>query len=582
MNLLHFLGQEYGSSAGGLMKNPEDDMPEELQVVGHPVVRVDARAKLSGEAKYSADFLEVKALQGKILRSPYAHAEILRIDTAKAGALPGVHAIVTFHDAPGVPFEGGEDSLPDPVAPVYVLNSVVRHVGDEVAAVAADTLEIAEEALDRIEIEYKQLPFVLDAEAAVASGAPIVRGGGTNVAGREPISFERGDAENGMTQADFVMEGTYRTQSTSPLSLEPRYCVAQWQGERLRVWKSSRHVHGDRNRLAKVFGVPHENVRVAGMYMGAGFGSKDESRLGVITALVARKARHAVRIGYTREEELAFGKWRHATVTRVKLGMKRDGSISAIDAHSVLNTGPYAPGFGVAQRLGHGLTYLYKSANARFEGKVAFTNAPVAGSYRGLGAPQAHFALESLADEVAEHLGMDPLEFRKRNHVRPEGQPGSRRTPPDEIVPAQPIEGGIAFSSNYLAECLEEGAKRIGWKPRPKGPRKLRVNGKFRGMGMAACIYKTGQNSSSAIVKVKPDGTAELLMSTMEIGQGAWTILTQIAAETVGIKFENVKGIFADTGEARRLSLPDWRRCRRDRTPSGRFSKPPHVCSRRG
>ncbi|MGH7845130.1 MAG: xanthine dehydrogenase family protein molybdopterin-binding subunit [Candidatus Binatia bacterium] len=529
------------------MKTVDARSKTALGIVGHSPVRVDAHAKLSGEARYSADFLEVEALQGKILRSPYAHAEILHIGTAKAEALPGVRAIVTFKDAPAIPFEEGDDTLPDPVAPVYVLNPIVRHVGDEVAAVAADTLEIAEEALGKIEVEYKQLPFVLDAEAAVASGAPLVRGGGSNVAGREPILFERGDAEAGMAQADFVIEGTYRTQSTSPLSLEPRYCVAQWEGERLMVWKSSRHVHGDRNRLAKVFGRSHENVRVIGLYMGAGFGSKDESRLGVITALAAQKAGQAVRIGYTREEELAFGKWRHATVTKIKMGMKRDGSVTAIDASSVLNTGPYAPGFGVAQRLGHGLTYLYTTANARFEGKVAFTNAPVAGSYRGLGAPQAHFALESLADEAAERLGMDPLEFRKRNHVRPDGQPGSRRTPPGEIVPAQPIEGGIAFSSNYLAECLEEGAKRIGWKTRPKGPRKLLVNGKHRGMGMAACIYKTGQNNSSAVVKVKADGTAELFMSTMEIGQGAWTILTQIAAETLGLKFENIKGIFADT-----------------------------------
>ena len=529
------------------MKTMDRLKNDRLQVVGHSVVRVDARDKIAGAARFSADFLEVETLQGKLLRSPYPYAEIVRVDTAKAKAMPGVRAIVTFKDAPRNPFEDGDDSMPHPVAPVYALNPIVRHVGDEVAAVAADTLEIAEEAVGKIEVEYKQLPFVLDAEAAVASGAPLVRGGGTNVAGREPIFFERGNAQAGMADADFVMEGTYRTQSTSPLSLEPRYCVARWEGERLMVWKSSRHVHGDRNRLAKVFGLPHENVRVIGMYMGAGFGSKDESRLAVITALAAQKAGQAVRIGYTREEELAFGKWRHAAVTRIKMGLKRDGSITAIDASSILNTGPYAPGFGVAQRLGHGLTYLYTSANARFEGKVAFTNAPVAGSYRGLGAPQAHFALESLADEVAERLGMDPLEFRKRNHVRPEGQPGTRRTPPGEIVPAQPIEGGIAFSSNYLAECLEEGAKRIGWKPRPKGPRKLLVNGKHRGVGMAGCIYKTGQNSSSAVVKVKADGTADLFMSTMEIGEGAWTILTQIAAETLGLGFEKVKGTFADT-----------------------------------
>ncbi|MBI2987541.1 MAG: xanthine dehydrogenase family protein molybdopterin-binding subunit [Deltaproteobacteria bacterium] len=521
--------------------------PFQLQVVGRSVTRIDARDKVTGEARYSADYLEAEALQGKTLRSPYPHAEIVGIDASKAEALPGVRAVVTFHDAPESPFEEGDESVPEsPVQPVYVLNRVVRHVGDEVAAVAADTLEIAEEAMGKIEVEYKIHPFVLDAEAAVLPGAPLVRGGGRNVAGRKPILLERGDVVAGMAEADVVVEGTYRTQATSPLSLEPRYCVARWQGGRLTVWKSSRNVYGDRRRLAKVFGLPPEGVRVIGLYLGAGFGAKDETRLAAITALLARKTGRPVRMGYTREEELGFGKWRHATVNRIRMGLKRNGSIIAIDSRSVLNTGPYAPGFGVAERLGHGLTYLYTCANARFEGKVAFTNSPVAGSYRGLGAPQAHFALESLVDEAAERLGIDPLEFRKRNHVRPEGQAGHYQ-PGEELVPPQPIEGGIPFSSNFLAECLEEGAKRIGWKPRPHGPRKLKVNGRYRGMGMACCIYKTGQSNSSATVKVKADGTAELFMSIMEIGQGAWTILMQIAAETLGLRFDDIKGVFADT-----------------------------------
>ncbi|MGH8526983.1 MAG: xanthine dehydrogenase family protein molybdopterin-binding subunit, partial [Gammaproteobacteria bacterium] len=231
----------------------------------------------------------------------------------------------------------------------------------------------------------------------------------------------------------------------------------------------------------------------------------------------------------------------------MRMGLKHDGTITAIDATSALNTGPYAPGFGVASRLGHGLTYLYSCPNARFVGKVAFTNSPVAGSYRGLGAPQAHFALESLADEAAEKLHMDPLEFRRRNHVRPEGQPGKRTTPLESLVPAQPIEGGIPFSSHLLAQCLDEGAKRIGWKPRPGGPRRLETGGKYRGVGVACCIYKTGQSQSSAIVKIREDGSAELLMSIAEIGQGAWTILTQIVAETLGIGFEKVRATFADT-----------------------------------
>jgi len=518
-----------------------------LRVVGQSVTRVDAEAKVAGRAEFSADRMAAKdLLHGKTLRSPHAHAEIVSIDTAKAEALAGVYAVVSYRDAPAVPFESGDESGDAPVAPVYLLNQTVRHVGDEIAAVAAESEAIAEAALGLIQVNYRLLPFVLDEQGALAADAPSVRGG-SNLAGGAPIEFSRGDLDRGMKEAELIVEQTYRTQSTSPVALEPRYCVASWQDERLTVWKASRNVYGDRDKLARVFQLPHDRVRVIAAYLGGGFGSKDETRLALITALLARRAKRPVRMGYTREEELGYGKWRHATTTRIKIGLKRDGTMTAIDAASALNTGPYAPGYGVASRLGHGLTYLYRCANARFVGKVAYTNSPVAGSYRGLGAPQAHFALESLADEVAERLGIDPLEFRLRHCVGPEGQPGARVTPVDQLIPAQPIEGGVPFSSNLLQECLREGAKRIAWQPRPAGPRKRLVNGKYRGMGLAACIYKTGQSQSSALVKWRPDGSAELFMSISEIGQGAWTVLRQLVAETLDLDFKDVHGTFADT-----------------------------------
>ena len=522
--------------------------PSALRIVGYSVTRVDAHAKVTGTADFSGDRLSDKQLLfGKTLRSPYASAEIVGIDTSKAAALPGVHAVITYRDAPEIPFEAGDDSDPNtPVAPVYLLNRVLRHAGDEVAALAADSEAVAEEALRLIQVDYRVLPFVLDEQAALKPDAPSVRGGG-NLAGAEPIEFSRGDIASGMKAAELVVERTYRTQSTSPLALEPRYAVASWQGGRLTVWKASRNVHGDRDKLARIFQLPHDQVRVVAAYLGGGFGSKDETRLGHLTALLALKAGRPVRMGYTREEELGFGKWRHAATTTLRAGLKRNGAFTAMDTASTLNTGPYAPGYGVASRLGHGLTYLYRCANARFVGKVAFTNAPVAGSYRGLGAPQAHFALESFADEIAEQLGIDPLEFRLRHCVGVDGQPGLRVTPADGLIPSQPIEGGVPFSSNLLTRCLEEGAKRIGWRPRPNGPRKRVVNGKFRGMGLAACIYKTGQSQSSSIVKIKADGSAELFMSITEIGQGAWTVLRQIAAETLGIAFDKVRATYADT-----------------------------------
>jgi len=530
-----------------MAKLPTQKIPA-LKIVGHSVNRVDAHAKVTGAAEFSGDRVgDKQLLWGKTLRSPYAHAEILSIDTAKAESLPGVHAVITYRDAPEIPFEAGDDSAAaGPVVPVYLLNRILRHAGDEVAAVAAESEAIAEEALRLIHVDYRPRPFVLNEVDALEDGAPSVRGG-SNLAGAEPIEFSRGDIARGMKQAELVIEQTYRTQSTSPLALEPRYSVASWDGDRLTVWKASRNVHGDREKLARIFQLPHDHVRVVAAYLGGGFGSKDETRLGHLTALLARKARRPVRMGYTREEELGFGKWRHAATTTIRMGLKRDGAITAIDTSSTLNTGPYAPGYGVASRLGHGLTYLYRCANARFVGKVAYTNSPVAGSYRGLGAPQAHFALESFADEVAERLAIDPLEYRLRRCVRREGQPGTRVTPDEGLIPSQPIEGGVPFSSNLLTRCLEEGARKIAWQPRPDGPRKRLVAGKYRGMGLAACIYKTGQSQSSAIVKLKVDGSAELLMSITEIGQGAWTVLRQIAAETLGIGFDRVHATFADT-----------------------------------
>ncbi|MGE5215532.1 MAG: xanthine dehydrogenase family protein molybdopterin-binding subunit [Chloroflexota bacterium] len=525
-------------------KNPTSTQSS-LRVVGRSVPRVDALAKVTGKAEFSADRLPAtQYLHGKTLRSPHAHAQILRIDTRKAEALGGVAAVVTFRDAPEIPYEAGDNT--SAAAPVYLLNRTVRHVGDEIAAVAAVTEEIADQALSLIEVEYRQLPFVLEAERALESGAPSVRGG-TNLAGKEPIEFSRGDVGRGMQQAEIVFDQTYRTHSTSPLALEPRYSVASWDDDRLTVWKASRNVYGDREKLATIFALPHDRVRVIAAYMGGGFGSKDETRLGAITALLARKAGKPVRMGYSREEELGYGKWRHATTTEIRMGLQRNGTITAIDTTSTLNTGPYAPGYGVASRLGHGLTYLYRCANARFVGKIAYTNSPVAGSYRGLGAPQAHFALESCADEIAEKLGIDPLEFHLRNCVGPEGQPGARMTAIDQLIPAQPIEGGVPFSSNLLAQCLRAGAERIGWKARPDGPRKRLIDGKYRGMGLAACIYKTGQSQSSAKVTIRNDGGAELLMSISEIGQGAWTILRQIVAETLGVDFDKVHATFADT-----------------------------------
>ena len=531
-------------------------LESETSLVGGRHGNVDGPLKVTGRARYIADLAFPGMLWGKILRSPYAHAQILELDTSEAERLPGVRAVITFKDAPPISIEGSaEAGIGD--APVYVLEQTVRHVGDEVAAVAADTQEIAEAALECIRVEYEELPAIFDAEEALAVNAPRVRASG-NLAGGRPVLLARGDVNAGLDDADLVVEETYTTGFTSALPLEPRGCIAEWDSSHLTVWKSGRNAHGDRERLASVLGLPLHRVRVLNPTIGASFGNKDESRLQFLTALLSKKSGRPVKIIYTLSEELRCGRWRHPSKITIRMGVKTDGTIIAIDARCVMNTGPYVPGTNVCRRAGHAITYLYRCANVRYEGFVVYTNTPVAGSYRALGAPQGHFALESHVDLVAESLGMDSLTFRQKNQVGPEGQPGEAFKPSGRLVPAQPVEGGIPFSSNGLTQCLADGAAAAGWTsklgPRRRGVVSQKGSGSgqekrsvLRGLGMAASIYQTGQAASSAFVRVNADGTAQVIMGTVDVGQGSNTTLALIAAETLGLPLAEVSGYFADT-----------------------------------
>jgi len=508
--------------------------------VGVSVPRIGLDAKVRGEARYTADLRRPGMLYGRVLRSPHAHARIRRIDATKALRLPGVHAVLTYEDAPDVRIDA--DLLP--------LDRVLRFVGDEVAVVAAERESIAEDALSLIEVEYDVLPAVFDAEEALAPDAPQLHEGGNLVGGR-PLVVERGSVEEGMQGAARVFEGRFRTQMHGPAGMETRAALAEWDGDQVTVWKTSRAVHAvDRRNLARVLGIPEENVRVICTTMGGGFGNKDESRLAVLAALLARKTGRPVRIEYGRGEEFVAGRNRQETEIEVKIGAAEDGTPTAIDMRATMNAGAYvASGMGVTRRIGQGALYLYTCANARFEGITAYTNRPAGGSFRGLGAPLGHFALEVLVDQMAARLGIDPLDYRLRHHVTAAGQPGTRSTPPGELVSDQPVEGGVPFSSNGLRECLLAGADRIGWRerrlPNGAGSGSLR-----RGLGMAMGIYKGGAGpSAQAEVRVAPDGRVRVAIGNVDVGQGSETVLAQIAAEALGVPVSRVQMALADTGE---------------------------------
>ena len=518
-------------------------MPEDtLTVVGTAAPRVGLAEKVRGQVRYTADLKLPGMLYGKVLRSPHAHARIVRVDGARAQATPGVFAVVTHRDAPA------ERIDPD----LAVLDSIVRYVGDEVAAVAAETEHLAEDALRAIAVEYEVLPHVLNPEAALAPGAPAIHPGGNLIPGC-PLILERGDVARGFAEAARVFEAAYRTQSHSPAGMEPRAALAAWEGDRLTVWKTSRAVHAtDQPRLARVFGLPLHHVRVICPAMGGGFGNKDESRLSYLAALLARKAGRPVRIEYQRDEEFVAGRSRQESRTRLRIGVRRDGGFAAVEARTLLGGGAYvATGMRVVRRVGQGPIYLYTCPNVRFEGNAAYTNRPPGGSFRGMGGPLGHFALECLVDEVADALGVDPLEYRLRHHVRREGQPGARQTPPGELLPDEPVEGGVPFSSHGLRECLEAGAARIGWRERRR-PTASAAGPVRRGMGMAMCIYRGGAGLESEVeMRITREGRGRLGIGVVDVGQGSQTVLAQMVAEEVGLALDQVDVVMADTATTR-------------------------------
>jgi xanthine dehydrogenase molybdenum-binding subunit len=514
-------------------------MQQAPELIGTSVSRIGLDAKVRGEAAYTADLKRPGMLYGRALRSPHPHARIRRIDSSRALALPGVHLVLTHEDVPDVRIDA--DLLP--------LDDTVRFAGDEVAVVVAERPSIAEDALALVEVEYEVLPPLFEAGEALQPGAPAIHEGG-NLVGGDVLVVERGDAEAGLADSARVFSGHFHTQMHSPAGMETRAALAEWDGDRVTVWKTSRAVHAvDRRTLARVLEVPEEHVRVICSAMGGGFGAKDESRLAVLTALAARRVERPVRIEYSRVEEFTAGRNRQETDIDLDIGVDEHGAPVAVRMRALMNAGAYvASGMGVTRRIGQGPIYLYTTPHARFEGRTVYTNRPAGGSFRGLGAPLGHFALEVVIDQIAHNLEIDPLDYRLAHHVTPAGQPGDRQTPPDELVPDQPVEGGVPFSSNALHECIEAGANRIGWREH-RAPTGNASGPRRRGIGMALGNYKGGGNvMAEAEVRVTPDGRVVVAIGNVDVGQGSETVLAQMAAAALGAPLDAIELVMADTG----------------------------------
>ncbi len=491
------------------------DVEEELRIVGKPIARVDGVERVTGAAKYTTDIQLPRMVHGKFLRSPYPHARVVNVDTSEAERMPGVRAILHSKNIVSNRFTANRDLFPE----------FVRFAGDEVAAVFADSEAEARAALQKIRVEYEPLPYVLDARAAVEPGAPQVTPDG-NLLNGEPERYARGDVDKGFAEADVIVEGVFRTSAQIHTALESHSCVANWDGKTMTVWESTQDVANIADRIAKAVNLEKTHVRVLSHFVGGAFGAKfGAGKYSVLAAQMSHRLKRPVRFVLDRwEDNLAAGQ-RSPTEQRLKLGAKADGKLTAIQLVAYNNVGAYATWGPYVEGPAR---ELYACENVQTTVYNVFTHTPPFAAFRAPGFVEAIFAFESLMDELAARLNMDPLELRYKNY--------------SNVFP----ENGKAYTSNGLLDAYQAGARAIGWEEKRQAARQ---NGSIRrGVGMASQIwYGAGAPPSYAVLKINPDATATIITATQDMGQGTKTILCQIAAEELGIPLDKIGIEIADT-----------------------------------
>jgi CO/xanthine dehydrogenase Mo-binding subunit len=504
-------------------------MLEPLVTVGRANPRLDALERVTGRARYSADVKIPGMLYARVLRSPHPHARIVRIDAARALALTGVSAVITHENCKLVWASG------DTANTRYVFNNPVRYFGDAVAVVAASDRHLAEQALKLISVEYEVLPFVLDAEKALADGAVEVQPGGNLIPRngppgtprvREPSVYTRGNLEQGFAAADVVVEGHYVTKHHNNAQMELRVALAQWEGGKLTVYTPTQGVTNCRDDIAAAFGLERDQVRVVCEYMGGGFGNKNQCQdTDLMAAELARVTEKPVMLELTRKEDWLgiHGRW--PTTQHYRVGAKRDGTLTAIDFRGYAGMGPHRKSSGDIAGL-----EFYRCPNVRKELYTVFTNMTTSANYRAPAYPQGVFGIASALDDVCHRLTLDPLEFYRVNATR-EWQD---QTP---------------YTSSGLMECLERGAAAFDWQRRWR-PAASDTGAIKRGVGLAIGAFGAGLGRSSAVLRLDGTGVLHVHVGVTDIGTGAKTTMAMIAAEAMSMPLEQVRVVWGDTDRA--------------------------------
>jgi len=511
-------------------------MGHTYHVVGHAEARSDGEDKVTGKAVYTVDVKLQGMAYGKILRSPYAHARLIRVDASKAEKLPGVFAVITRDDQRGLAMFGA--AYKDQT---IVAVDKARYAGDPVAAVAAVDEATAEEALTLIDVDYEELPMVTTIDEALAPGAPLVHAasasggelmgqryeppkefGGTNLCYR--FSYAKGNVEEGFKKSDHVFENTFTFPRVQHFSMEPHATVAHFEGDRLTLWAGTQEPFTLREHLAEIFHLPLNKIRIIVPYLGGGYGGKLAVKTEPLASALSWKAKRPVRLVHSVEDSFKTVS-RHPARVTIKTGVMKDGKLVARQCLIYMETGAYADaGPRVTQKAGYRCFGPYRLAHMQTDAYTVYTNTVPAGAYRGFGTLQVTWAYESQMDIIATKLGLDPLQFRLKNLLKK----GEAYTPGDTPVDCD------------LRAGLLRAAKEIGWSDKKKPN---------RGKGLAVCMKDGGgtYKVSSAAVKMNADGSVVLLTGTVEVGQGARTALSQVVAEELGLPFEAVTVAQLDT-----------------------------------
>jgi putative selenate reductase molybdopterin-binding subunit len=507
-----------------------------LTVVGHATPRVDAVERVSGKARYTNDIRVPGMLYARVLRSPHPHARIRRIDTSRALALPGVKAVITHENCRVVWGAGsisGGQQYNDEVKKItkhrrYAFNNPVRFVGEPVAAVAAVDRHVAEEALLLIAVEYEPLPFVLDPEEALKPGAVQIWPEGNlspNVRNElQPIGIKRGNVQEGFASADRVFEDRYTTSFVHNAQMELRVSVAHWEGDKLTVYTPTGGIANCRTDMARDLGIPPEKVRVVCEYMGGNFGNKNQNQdADLITAVLAKEAGAPVKLELSRKEDFigVHGRW--PTVQYYKVGVKRDGTLQAIQLRGYSGMGPYRKNSGAI-----GGIEVYQCPHIETSVSPVYTNRTVSGNFRGPEFPQGFFGIQSMMDDVAAKLKMDPVEFILKNRTRK-------------------ANDDVPYTSYSLDECINRGAEAFDWKKRWRPEPGSDAGPIKRGSGVSFMTFRAGLGRSSAVVRVNAKGRYSVHVGVTDVGGGAKTTMGLIAAEELGVPLSQVDVVWGDT-----------------------------------